>query len=451
MMDPTNVENDPTKPTYTSHRRCAWTCCPLPPFWCRLWTRRLVGLTTLVVFIGLWIAAAVLSSPIEAYVPPLQLLENSQTAFSGRVVIVGAGASGMFAAYTLTYLGVDKYDILEASPDSFGGRTLELDDFVDMPLDLGAEWIHADPKVLHDLLLFDDTNEEEGLPKTIVYQPETWSAFSDGWLYSRNWVRFFYAEHKFFNSTWWSYLNRFIYPYVASHLQLNAAVQTIDSTDPNVVMVTTTDGQVFEADHVIIAVPISILQQGDIDFLPALPTKKERAISKVNMVPGLKVWLEFDTDFYPDITIPGKLITGLSEDKLYFDALWGKKSNHHVLALFAVGWQANEYVGLEDDEILDHILNELDQIFDGKASQHYLNKHHVQNWSEKPYVKGAYSYNRRDYWDDIGTLRASIDQRIYFCGEYLAEYSATVHGAAISGRNVAKRVVLDTNILATSE
>lgn len=110
----------------------------------------------------------------------------------------------------------------------------------------------------------------------------------------------------------------------------------------------------------IIAVPISILQQGDIDFLPALSTKKEHIIGKVNMVPGLKVWLGFDTNFYPDITIPGKLITGLTADKLYFDELWGKKSSHHVLALFAVGWQANEYVGLEDDKILDHILNKLD-------------------------------------------------------------------------------------------
>lgn len=47
--------------------------------------------------------------------------------------------------------------------------------------------------------------------------------------------------------------------------------------------------QVFTADHVIVAVPLTILQQGDIAFEPPLPERKQYAIQSLGMEAGAKV------------------------------------------------------------------------------------------------------------------------------------------------------------------
>ena len=159
----------------------------------------LIIFAVLVVVIIATIIAAVVSTrtPEASLGPPIdsslaaQFLQESGD--DKHVIVIGAGAAGLFAAYTLAYLGID-CTILEASND-FGGRVQEVPagQFVDVPLDLGAEWIHVQPRVLQDMLLFDDNVDVE----TIVYQPQTISTYRNNRRWRNNWMRFFYREHKF--------------------------------------------------------------------------------------------------------------------------------------------------------------------------------------------------------------------------------------------------------------
>ena len=362
-------------------------------------------------------ASILLRTPDEVNVPHLAIQETS---FNGTVLVVGAGAAGMFAAYTLEYLGVD-YRLLEANAN-FGGRVQELDGFVDVPLDLGAEWIHVHPKIRQDLLLFDD----EVTDNVISYQPKTVSFFRNGKLRRNNWVRFFYREFKFEETTWFSYLKDYVYPRIAEHTEFNVAVNTID--------VMASDGRSYQGDRVILATPVTVIQQEDIAFVPDLPTDKRSALDSIYMTAGLKAWIEFDQRFYPDLTVMRD-----AEDKLYFDALFRKPSDRNVIALFEVGSSAYNRVELNETEILRSILDELDRMFDGKASRHFL-KHHIQNWSQQPFIKGAYSYNTFS----TGPILEPLDGRVYFCGEYLGrDHQATVHGAALSGRSAAQQLLQD--------
>lgn len=68
------------------------------------------------------------------------------------------------------------YEILEAS-DRIGGRTQRLHDFMDFPIDLGAEWIHTDPGVLSRLV---DDETVEGDIDVVRYTPETYGAHNGG-------------------------------------------------------------------------------------------------------------------------------------------------------------------------------------------------------------------------------------------------------------------------------
>ena len=57
--------------------------------------------------------------------------------FNGSVIVIGAGAAGLTAAYTLAQHGID-VRVLEAS-SVYGGRVKKMEHFADFPIDLGAE------------------------------------------------------------------------------------------------------------------------------------------------------------------------------------------------------------------------------------------------------------------------------------------------------------------------
>jgi len=400
---------------------------------------------TLVVFVGLSITAKIVSRRKETNVPPLKYAKNSQRDLDGRIVIIGAGAAGLYAGYTLKYLGVENFIILEAS-DVIGGRVAEKKNFIDIPLDIGAEWIHVHPKILKDLLLpFDNAAElEKELPETIDYRPQTFTTENG---HSCNWMKFFYRETKFRNTTWWGYLDKFIRSQIKSHIQLNSVVETIewgDSSDKITIWLKN-DSKSFTASQVLLAVPGAVLQNEDIFFDPPLPKRKLAALNKVWFAPGLKVWIEFDERFYPDVVIPGPLLDFVRTDKLYFNAVFRKPSNRHVLCMFDVGDTAESMVKLSNAKIKKKVLKELDDIFDGKASKHFV-KYYVQNWSKTPYIQSAYSYDYDDFWDDIELIQKPIGKKIYFAGEYLIKTDldiSSVHGAALSGRETAQQMIAD--------
>ena len=69
--------------------------------------------------------------------------------YKGKVIIIGAGASGMAAAKVLEENNVE-YTILEAI-NRYGGRLKKDTTLTDFPTDIGAEWLHNAPITLNVL------------------------------------------------------------------------------------------------------------------------------------------------------------------------------------------------------------------------------------------------------------------------------------------------------------
>ena len=144
---------------------------------------------------------------------------------------------------------------------------------------------------------------------------------------------------------------------------LDTPIELIDYTDSNQVRLVSATGEEFFADTVVVATPLNILQDNVIAFDPPVPQAKRDAWDGVYVTDGLKVWLEFSHRFYPDWLIPSPIFQWLAnEDRLYFDALFGKDdlTDRHVLALFEVGPTAEDKVILSDDDLIQLLLQELD-------------------------------------------------------------------------------------------
>ena len=72
-----------------------------------------------------------------------------------------------------------------------------------------------------------------------------------------------------------------------------------------------------------------------------------------------------------------------------YDAAYGQNLKRNTLGLFSVGTGSLPYRQLSDNELKEYMLQELDELFDGKASRYYL-QHISQNWDKDPFAKGVY-------------------------------------------------------------
>ncbi|MCP3932967.1 MAG: FAD-dependent oxidoreductase [Bacteroidetes bacterium] len=367
------------------------------------------------------------------------ILETFDHNFSGKVIVIGAGAAGLTAGYLLDRHNID-FEILEAS-SVIGGRLKRADNFADFPIDLGAEWVHGDPTIPAQLISDPNVNASIDI---ITYSPETIYNWNNNKLRKQNWASNFYSDYKFKSTSWFGFFEKYIAAGISDKIVLNSPVKEIDYTDDKV-FVKNTNNTIFEADKVLVTVPITILQNGSIDFIPALPSEKIDAINNVDMPDGMKVFMEFSEKFYPDLLFPGPLIKeARSQDKIFYDAAFGKDSNKNILALFTVGERASVYTDLaSEDAIINKILGELDEIFDGKASQTYI-KHVIQNWSKEPYIQGSYAF---EFFESekatIDTLLQPVENKLYFAGDALShDNGSTVQGAGETAYDVVERMLV---------
>ena len=161
------------------------------------------------------------------------------------------------------------------------------------------------------------------------------------------------------------------------------------------------------------------------------------------MPDGIKVFIEFSERFYPDLLYMGslgELLNDSNGERIYYDAAFRKDSDKNILALFSVGEESTQYTSLESDEaIINKVLQELDEMFDGKASATYQ-QHIIQNWSKEPFIRGSYSHY--DDYIAMDTLSEPLDDKVYFAGEALSsESQATVHGAGETAYSVVKEIL----------
>jgi lysine-specific histone demethylase 1B len=179
----------------------------------------------------------------------------------------------------------------------------------------------------------------------------------------------------------------------------------------------------------LVTVPISILKSEVISFSPALPESKIEAFSKIGMGPGLKVFLKFKKQFYPDNIIGSKVCSA------YFNDTTGKKTKDSIMIAFIMGKKAKLLCEFSDDMIIKSIVQELDLFFKGKASKNLLDSK-VFNFAKKPFIKGAYSYNTIEMGNAREIAAQSLNNKLYFAGEAMNINGnhQTIHGAMESSK-----------------
>ncbi len=395
--------------------------------------------------------------------------------YDGKVIIIGAGAAGLYAAYILKSKGIN-FQILEAS-SKYGGRLGKLTGFANFPIDTGAQWLHGKNSILGDLItksnttitlddsetkywfnnqlvnslpqntdIFEGDNLpdisykdyalQKGLGNEYKYIVEN-IAGDQGAAASRlsvfgnnqdeeNWIS---GDDDFkFQETFFDLFDKQIASEVKDKILLNTIVSKIDYSQSEII-ITASNNRLFNADKVIITVPIPILKSGDIQFIPALQNEKTNAFSKIGMDAGMKVFLKFNNKFFDQNIIGGAICAAYADDSI------GKAQSDNILLAFIMGDQAAYLTALANDTaITNALLQELDMMYNGQATTSFIASH-VENWTTNPFVKGAYSYSTVGMGDARKIATQAISKKLYFAGEAMNinGHHQTVHGAVETG------------------
>jgi monoamine oxidase len=233
---------------------------------------------------------------------------------------------------------------------------------------------------------------------------------------------------------------------VQPFVKLSTPITSINYSADKVIL-TAKDGTTFEANKVIVTVPVSILKNGSMTFSPALPATFTSSLAKFDMGASLRVLLEFKKNFWGPAT---GFIWGSTNVPEYLNAGRGSTFNQ-TLTITINGDKAAQYSALGDG-VVDAIIADLDLIYAGQASQ-FVRKDVItlktifirEDWTTKQYILGGYAYPLAGATiADRKSIGTQVGEKIFFAGEAtdVSGQAGMVNGALASAERVVEEVVV---------
>lgn len=419
-----------------------------------------------------------------------------------RVLVIGAGLAGLATARELIRNGYD-VQVLEAR-DRLGGRIWTSHKWSNAPLDLGATWIHGtqgnpitslanelnaqrlvtsyDNTITYHtngkplstaqtalLTELDDSvfkalsnAQEQSSDRSVRQAVEAlFQKFSNNPEAIRmlNFVLSGKIEQEYSGSAtrmsahWYDDSKEFdgddvlfsqgfdsIINYLASgiRVELSQVVKAIHWGSPTIKVVTQTTE--FTADKVVVTLPLGVLQNNAVSFIPALPTNKSNAINKLGMGVLNKCYLRFPYAFWPSSAdwleyIPEQ--HGEWTEWVSFQ----RAAQLPILLGFNAADRGLEIEAWSDMQIVASAMKTLQIMFGANIPQ--PTDYQITRWASDPFACGSYSYNALGSTPDMrNTLAQPLSNQLFFAGEATnKDYFGTAHGAYLSGLRAAQDVM----------
>lgn len=217
-----------------------------------------------------------------------------------------------------------------------------------------------------------------------------------------------------------------------------------DDNSSHRVKVSTSIGNEFYADAVLITVPLGCLKAESIKFSPPLPHWKNSAIQRLGFGVLNKVVLEFPEVFWDDTVDYFGATAEHTDLRGRCFMFWNIKKTvgAPVLIALVVGKAAVDGQDVNPCDHVSHALAVLRKLFGDTAVPDPVGSV-VTDWGRDPFSYGAYSYvavgaSGEDY-DIIGR---PVENCLFFAGEATCkEHPDTVGGAMMSGLREAVRMI----------
>jgi monoamine oxidase len=357
-----------------------------------------------------------------------------------KILIIGAGLTGLSAAHSLRKLGHD-VQIFEAR-DRPGGRIHTLRDFTGgQYADAGAARIPQNHQLTHAAV------REFGLSVADFYPTSgKFVRLKNGRSESIGWDDFAEAtgpvmylekpDHwkRIVGGT--DQLPRAIALTLQAQISYKAPVSAI-STGPKDVTIRLQSGDSVRGDVVICTVPVPLLKQ--IAITPALSPAKQQLIETAKYDAVVRVFLETRDRFWTKQNFNG---FGFGErvDEIW-ESSFGQPGQGGILQSYNREPYAATLSQMPESERHNAVAASMEKLFAGLASQTV--SVHSKCWSLDPWSRGA--------WAHLGPDQKKVllqpENRIFFAGEHLSDNPSWMQGALQSADQVVERIAAALPVL----
>jgi len=200
--------------------------------------------------------------------------------------------------------------------------------------------------------------------------------------------------------------------------------------------------RVYVAKKVVVALPLGMLKNNNVQFKPSLPEDKMSAINSLSMGTMNKVILKFSTNFwYPD----GYFFQYLREKEDYpttieFFSPSPTGTSNILVAVFA-GQHAKSIEKMSDSDVISIIMKDLKGMFGNDIPQPMSMM--KTTWHSDFFALGAYPHLKPG--SDLSAcdvIARPLCHMVFFAGDATSsDYMATAHGAYLSGVHAANLII----------
>lgn len=417
------------------------------------------------------------------------------------VIVIGAGASGLAAARTLSQRG--HHVVVIEARDRIGGRTFTHSaNGFSMPVEHGAEFIHGDLPRTQRLAKEAGVSLREGVGRE--YNVESGKK-EEGEFFDTSWHKLIealknlghdmtiaqfldqYFPGKQYESLRES-VTKFVEGFDAADTQKASAFalrQEWTETDATTgyhlvggyselmefmcrecktagvafhlsspvteiywqkgrVAVNTANGERFDAEKLLITIPPAVLNSGSITFFPKLHDQLQ-ALAKIETGGVVKflfefheaVWEKFGHQDFRKFPDAHFIFSDA-----YVPTWWTQCPSNQPLLTGWLSGPVTRSITLSDEDLLNEGLKSLGYIFDCPVDKvrSMIRAMKVINWVKDPYALGAYAYKTIDTSGAIEFLSKPVEDTIYFAGEayHTGPEMGTVEAALVTGEEMAK-------------
>ncbi|MCB0189062.1 MAG: FAD-dependent oxidoreductase, partial [Caldilineaceae bacterium] len=220
-------------------------------------------------------------------------------------------------------------------------------------------------------------------------------------------------------------------------IQLSTVVQTVRRNDKGVAVVT--DRGTFYARHLLLTIPVSLLQANRITFDPPLSTSKQAAIAAFRTEAATKLFYRFREPLW-DERLAYMMHTGVA-------ARWWTsgypRPGAAVLCCYVTAKRAAQIDAMSEAAALKLGLDELAGLL-GRRDLHEACVAATRiRWAADPFALGGYAYIPPGAAAARPILAQPEGDRLFFAGEATAYDTnpQTVHGAIESGWRAAREIL----------
>lgn len=224
---------------------------------------------------------------------------------------------------------------------------------------------------------------------------------------------------------------------LSNGLNIQLGHKVTEIIDDNKKVKVITNKKKFNADYVLVTVPLGVLKKNNIKFTPTLSSDKQNAISSLGMGNMNKLAIRFPKIFWPT---DRQFITYSSYNKGEFPVFlnWAYFTGKPFLLATMGNAFAHEVQNMSNQERINKVYSIFSKMYPNAVKPDAVK---FSGWKWDEFAGGSYSYLPVGVNPKLRDSLAKPHGRVHFAGEAtIRGHSATVHGAYLSGLREAERI-----------